>query len=295
MMLRLAIVCCLLDICVLFAGAIPIDLFYPFGPRNGDEALPKGFMERSKRIRVEGGFNFLGSRFYNVWVKTDGYLVLDHMISKFASEIKPFPSKGDGAIIAPYLADVDTTGVGDVYYRHITDPTDPTLKAISMDINESNFKEFTGVGFSAKMAIVATWHQVGYFHSHSDKNNTFQVAVATDNGNTVAVFNYLDDGLSWYQADEDYYDYTEDDPEISPVQVGFNKGGESEIFYSLSGFTLTPNVLNLDKYSNRDRLGQWTFNIGNEVVSNGEAKFIGAGNGKSVVIELLHENNKQCA
>lgn len=67
-MLRVAIVCCLLDICVLFAGAIPIDMFYPFGLRNGDEALPKGFMERSKRIKVEGGLNFLGSRFYNAWV-----------------------------------------------------------------------------------------------------------------------------------------------------------------------------------------------------------------------------------
>lgn len=102
-------------------------------------------------------------------VTTDGYLALNHLTNRFASEIKPFPSKGDGAIIAPYLADADTSGVGDIYYRHITDPTDSTLKAINKDINESNFKEFTGVGFSAKMAIIATWDQVGYFHSHSDK------------------------------------------------------------------------------------------------------------------------------
>ena len=102
-------------------------------------------------------------------VTTDGYLTLDHLTNKFASEIKPFPSKGDGAIIAPYLADADTTGVGEIYYRHITDPTDPTLKAINNDITDSNFFEFNTANFTAKIAIIATWYQVGYFHGHSDK------------------------------------------------------------------------------------------------------------------------------
>lgn len=94
---------------------------------------------------------------------------MDHLTNRFATEIKPFPSKGDGAIIAPFLADADTSSVGDVYYRQITDPTDSTLRDISKDITESNFKEFGGVGFQAKMAIIATWHEVGYFHNHADK------------------------------------------------------------------------------------------------------------------------------
>lgn len=94
---------------------------------------------------------------------------MDHLPNKFASEIKPFPSKGDGAIIAPYLADADTSAIGDIYYRHITNTTDSTLKNISKDINDSKFTEFTGNGFNAKMAIIATWHKVGYFHRNSDK------------------------------------------------------------------------------------------------------------------------------
>ena len=91
------------------------------------------------------------------------------MTNRFASEIKPFPSKGDGAIIAPYLADADTSGVGDIYYRHITNSSDPTLRIISKDIADSNFLEFISVNFTAKMAIIATWHEVGYFHRNSDK------------------------------------------------------------------------------------------------------------------------------
>ena len=114
------------------------------------------------------------------------------------------------------------------------------------------------------------------------QNNTFQVAVATNGLNTVAIFNYLDNGLNWYQADEDYYDYDEVDPEISPVQVGFNKGGEDKIFYTIQDFTLTPRVLELDRYSNRNKPGQWTFNIGSEIVTIGEQKVSGTSkqNGK---------------
>ena len=121
------------------------------------------------------------------------------------------------------------------------------------------------------------------------QNNTFQVAVATDGLNTVAIFNYLNDGLNWYQADEDYYDYDDDDPEISPVQVGFNKGGEDDIFYTISDFTMTPRVLELDHYSNRNKPGQWTFNIGSESVTIGDPKIFGTGKQNGKYSLLFHQ------
>ena len=66
-MMHVKIVCAFLSTCSCVL-AIPIDMFYSFGVQSGDKTLLKGFMERSERIRVEGGFNFLGSRFYNVYV-----------------------------------------------------------------------------------------------------------------------------------------------------------------------------------------------------------------------------------
>ena len=51
-------------------AAVPIDMFYNFGLFHGDKALPKGFMERSERIRLKGGFKFLGDRIYNIWVSS---------------------------------------------------------------------------------------------------------------------------------------------------------------------------------------------------------------------------------
>ncbi|XP_065894488.1 nidogen-1-like isoform X3 [Dysidea avara] len=231
-------------------AAVPIDMFYNFGLFHGDKALPKGFMERSERIRLKGGFKFLGDRIYNIWVTTDGYLALDHFTDQFASEINPFPSPTDGSLIAPFLADIDTSGVGNIYYRHITDADDPTLKAINDDVNNANFKEFNNASFKANMAVIATWNQVGYFHGHSDKNNTFQVVLATDDVNaTIAIFHYLDNGLNWYQFDADYYDdYSDDDLSDSQVQVGFNKGGMSGgSVPSLMAYTLSPKVIELDK------------------------------------------------
>ena len=94
---------------------------------------------------------------------------MDHFTDQFASEINPFPSPTDGSLIAPFLADVDTSGVGDIYYRHITDVDDPTLKAINQDVNIANFGKFNNAPFKANMAVIATWDQVGYFHGHSDK------------------------------------------------------------------------------------------------------------------------------
>ncbi|XP_065894487.1 nidogen-1-like isoform X2 [Dysidea avara] len=251
-------------------AAVPIDMFYNFGLFHGDKALPKGFMERSERIRLKGGFKFLGDRIYNIWVTTDGYLALDHFTDQFASEINPFPSPTDGSLIAPFLADIDTSGVGNIYYRHITDADDPTLKAINDDVNNANFKEFNNASFKANMAVIATWNQVGYFHGHSDKNNTFQVVLATDDVNaTIAIFHYLDNGLNWYQFDADYYDdYSDDDLSDSQVQVGFNKGGMSGgSVPSLMAYTLSPKVIELDKGSNTKILGQWIFSIGDDNIT----------------------------
>jgi len=53
-----------------FAAAVPIDKFYNFGLPHGDTALLKGFMERSDRIRLKDGFNYLGERIYNIWVSS---------------------------------------------------------------------------------------------------------------------------------------------------------------------------------------------------------------------------------
>jgi len=53
---------------VLLVAFTAADKFYNFGVPHGDIALPKGFLERSDRIRLRDGCNFLGDRIYYIWV-----------------------------------------------------------------------------------------------------------------------------------------------------------------------------------------------------------------------------------
>ena len=64
--------------------------------------------------------------------------------------------------IAPYSYDVDTRGIGDIYYRQTTDPsllaraTIEIQTAFSVSLNVSNL-------------FIATWDRVGYYPSGTDR------------------------------------------------------------------------------------------------------------------------------
>ena len=78
----------------------------------------------------------------------------------------PFPlARTDEPLIAPFFADVDTRGIGTVYYR---------LSTNANDINFANNKVRNGFAhvhssFSASQVIIATWDSVGYFNRRNDK------------------------------------------------------------------------------------------------------------------------------
>src|SRR5262245_53343841 len=60
-----------------------------------------------------------------------------------------------------------------------------------------------GGAFAATSAFVATWDHVGYFSSHADKRNTFQVVLATDGAQSYVIFHSLDKGMQWEVGDAD--------------------------------------------------------------------------------------------
>ena len=68
----------------------------------------------------------------------------------------PFPLGGDRILIAPYWADVDTTGTGTVWYRETTGALPTFLNASVQDPG-------------SVLLFIATWDHVGYFNGHSDK------------------------------------------------------------------------------------------------------------------------------
>ena len=78
-----------------------------------------------------------------------------------------FPlSESDDQIIAPYWADVDTRGTGDIFYRQSTDPS--LLARANREI-QSAYPLSQNV--TVTNLFITTWDAVGYFPSQTDKVN----------------------------------------------------------------------------------------------------------------------------
>ena len=67
-------------------------------------------------------------------------------------------------MIAPFWANVDIRGTGNVFYRQTTDPT---LLARATNQIKSAFS--TSSSAAIKNLLIATWDSVGYYYNHTDK------------------------------------------------------------------------------------------------------------------------------
>ena len=79
----------------------------------------------------------------------------------------PFPLSGDLTdvpLIAPYWADVDTTGTGTVWHR---EDNDPQLLARARDDIRAAFTNQSS--FVPTQLLIATWDHVGYFNNRTDR------------------------------------------------------------------------------------------------------------------------------
>ena len=74
---------------------------------------------------------------------------------------------GTNKIIAPYWADVDTRGTGQVFYRQTTDPS---LLARATSEIRAAFPESGNVTITD--LLIVTWDNVGYYYQKSDKVST---------------------------------------------------------------------------------------------------------------------------
>ena len=74
-----------------------------------------------------------------------------------------FPLYGN-QIIAPYWADVDTRGSGEIFYRQTTDLN---LLARATSEIRAAFPESRNV--TIHNLLIATWYRVGYYYQSSDK------------------------------------------------------------------------------------------------------------------------------
>ena len=94
-------------------------------------------------------------------MNNNGILSFGEPIGQFTPQSFPL---GDGRmIIAPYWADVDTTGTGTVWYRETSEAS--LLTRAKREIQTAFVDQMF---FEPTTLFIATWDHVGYFNSHTD-------------------------------------------------------------------------------------------------------------------------------
>jgi len=194
--------------------------------------------------------NFFGKLRSSVWVNNNGNLTFDDSLATYT----PFGlDKTSREIIAPFFADVDTRGPKSALVTYGNDK-----------VNGHN-------------AFAANYIDVGYFASHDDKLNRFQVVVIdrsdTGPGNFTIEFNY--ERILWETGDAS--------GGVGgfggvPVTVGWSNGtGDPGTSFELPGSMISGAFLNsgsralIRAHLNTSQVGRLLFQARDGVISPGLA------------------------
>ena len=110
--------------------------------------------------------------FYFIQVNNNG--ALSFINGSLTYTPQKFPLNNSVPVIAPFWADIDTQGIGNVWYRETTDQ-DIVLKVrdIVLDAFPSTSSGFT----AAELIFIGTWERVGYFNFDSKTNKVARIII----------------------------------------------------------------------------------------------------------------------
>ncbi|XP_029942368.1 nidogen-2 [Salarias fasciatus] len=240
------------------------DLF-PYGNLSGDLILAEGDDETSRVLSLPRPLYFYDSLFSQLYVATNGIISAQDLPMEKQYVDDGFPT--DFPVVAPFLADIDTSGGrGQIYYRVTETPS--VLNRVAQEVHRG----FPDAKFTPTHAVVATWENVASYEeptrtsSLSNKVNTFQAVISYDETDSYVIFLYPEGGLNFFgtRPKESY------NVEIQlPARVGFSRG---EITYLIFSRTEGPHysvtsdeqsVKNLYQVGNTGIPGVWLFHTGN--------------------------------
>ncbi|MGC6483844.1 MAG: nidogen-like domain-containing protein [Synechococcus sp.] len=157
----------------------------------GENVLDRGDDNSSEEISItsifENGLNFYGRVFDSLWVNNNGSVTFNGPRSTFTPEV--ISLNENNPEITPFFADVDTRG----------GPADATPGGNSTGSNRVYY-DFDEVNDR----FIVTWDDVGYFDSHTDKLNAFQLILTDrsdvgDPGDFDIEFRY--ENINWLTGD----------------------------------------------------------------------------------------------
>nr|XP_019960182.1 PREDICTED: nidogen-2 isoform X7 [Paralichthys olivaceus] len=257
-------VCLLCWSCSVVTAIQRADMF-PYGSLSGDSILTEGDDETSRVLTLPKPLYFYNSLFTQLYVATNGIISAQDLPMEKQYVDDGFPT--DFPVVAPFLADIDTSGGrGQIYYRVTETPS--VLNKVAQEVHRG----FPDAKFTPTHAVVATWENVAPYEEQtrtngpSNKVNTFQAVIGYDETDSYALFLYPEGGLNFFgtRPKESY------NVEIElPARVGFSRG---EITYLIFSRTEGPHysvtgdeqsVKNLYQVGNTGIPGIWLFHTGN--------------------------------
>uniref|UniRef100_A0A8D0LAE2 Nidogen-1 n=1 Tax=Sphenodon punctatus TaxID=8508 RepID=A0A8D0LAE2_SPHPU len=175
--------------------------------------------------------------------------------------------------IAPFLADLDTTGGrGKVFYR---EDSSPHVLQLAADYIK---RGFPNASFDPNSVVIVTWDSVAPYHESEDtlledKRNTFQAVLASSDSSSYAVFLYPEDGLQFYAT------HSKNANEKNLATVGFSEASTKYLFWVTPGSYNTvandeESIRNLHQSSNSGKKGIWVFELGSSSSSIEPAKIL---------------------
>ncbi|KAF0046164.1 hypothetical protein F2P81_002693 [Scophthalmus maximus] len=220
------------------AAAVHRTDLFPYGTLSGDSVLAEGDDETSRVLSLPRPFYFYSSLFAQLYVATNGIISAQDLPMEKQYVDDGFPT--DFPVVAPFLADIDTSGGrGQIYYRVTETPS-----------------------VLNRVAQIQT-HSVSPL---SLQVNTFQAVIGYDETDSYVLFLYPEGGLNFFgtRPKESY------NVEIElPARVGFSRGEITYLIFSRTEgphFSVTGDqetVKNLNQVGNTGIPGIWLFHTGN--------------------------------
>ncbi|GAB6185874.1 GEVED domain-containing protein [Thermopirellula anaerolimosa] len=139
-------------------------------PGAGNIILPAGDDMASGAIPLGFDFEFFGKAYNQIYVSTNGIVTFANPLSAFSAA--GFP-QGE-PMLAPFWADADTRGVGQIRMQQ-------------------------GTSSRGNPVVQIDWVNVGYYNQHNDKRNTFSLYIEDDPGGDVVAFYYHN--MEWTTGD----------------------------------------------------------------------------------------------
>jgi hypothetical protein len=182
-----------------------------------------GFLDLSSVM--SDGMDFFGNNYSGLYLNNNGNVTFESAMSTYT----PFNLTGNtgNPIIAPFFADVDTRGAGDLFY---------------------DFDTTNGI-------FTATWDQVGYYASNTDLLNSFQLRLI-DQGSGNFDIEFLYEFINWTIGDASG---------TAHARAGYNSGNGTD-YYELAESGIPADILDLENRSNVGVDGLFQWNVRNGLV-----------------------------